>query len=401
MIFVANDAQDEKNLRRKSQSPLRAISEAYKLSETYEPPQDDYEKLGFFQDPFAFDIEPSDPRNASSLPDTLDLIKRIFAESRRGFDIVVFGPSGIGKTLLARSMAAAYDQGLFDWKTVYIDAVTSEDDFWMHLQNAELILFDNPAPLWQQLLESPDAFKGRATIAAFLSYFEYKRLTDRAKKTRGRGSFPFLGSTKYKKVPVPTFSERSIVDILQTRVVNSCKEPDMNAAFSEEALFEIARLSMGLPVLALQMAGEVLSEFAKTSQTEMSITVPFIREVVRGSPFSLAHALVRSENTAEIIIDDQNDAHGRIKLTMGATRREVLMAIAQGAIGGRLGPFNVERKALEQELGKPSSTISHHAQKLISSGLLQAQRAANTVSYLLNAPVYHALELLSYPYLKG
>lgn len=396
---MANDPKNKENVPKEQQSPLSAIAEAYKQSETYEPPKNDYE-LFFFQDPFALDLEPSDSRNASNLPDVLDLIKRIFAMSRRGFDTLVFGPTGIGKTLLARSVAAAYDQGYIDRKTVYIDAATSEEDFWTNIYTSELVIIDNAAPIWMQSIAPPiDGSRNRATVAAFLSYFDYKRLTDWS-KNMGFSNFPLLGSTDYKKIPVPSFSERSIVDILRTRITASCREAVGTCGFSNESLFEIARYSIGLPSLALLIARDVLGEFVSSHEISEDISASFVHEVVRGSPYSMAHALVRSVNTAEILID----AESRIKLTMGSTRMEVLVTMAQMAFSrgnSRFGPFSVERQALEQELGKPSSTISHHAQKLIAAGLLQAQREGNTVSYLLSTPVYHALELLSYPYLKS
>ncbi|MFW9917262.1 MAG: hypothetical protein ACFFGZ_16780, partial [Candidatus Thorarchaeota archaeon] len=193
------------------ESPLDRAFRVFDRGRSKKLSQNDYESLGFFRDPFEATIEPTDSRHDTTIPEIWEdgvLGSNLGTILAKGQGAVVIGPSGIGKTMIAKTIAAFHERGLIDEKTLYVDiaslqaGVGSEGD----LDSAELLLIDNAADIWWQ---SP--FLGGQSsnpvmipkIIAFLSFFDYRRLSERAKK-EGYNTFPFLGSTSYYKYYIPS-----------------------------------------------------------------------------------------------------------------------------------------------------------------------------------------------------
>ncbi|MFX0116358.1 MAG: hypothetical protein ACFFB3_17540, partial [Candidatus Hodarchaeota archaeon] len=382
-------------------SALEEVAEDEILSEDFQLPKEDYEELGFRQDPFALDIDPTDPRNTPGISEFRELRKKIYAITRENMNMVVIGPSGIGKTLLARTMATAYDLGKVQRRTAYIDAISSEVNLYEKIYSSELILIDNAQPLWQQLNEySLNEYDEAARVVAFLSYFDYRKLMEKA-KSHGKARFSFLGSMSYHKSRIPRLNPINIVQMLNHRLIhsrNSAENGSSITPFSKEALNEIAHYSLGLPIMALQIASDTLSEFAANprSSEKKEILAESVHEVVRSSPYSMALGIVESATSNKVIYQDQD---ARRQLSLRGPRKEVLITMAQSSQpqdNGRLGPFNIERSELKQYLSRSPSTISHHTMRLAEDGYFLINPKGNSVSYSFTSPIYRALELLSY-----
>lgn len=397
------------------ESPLDRAFRVFNRGRSKELSQNDYEALGFFRDPFEATIEPTDTRHDTTVPEIWEdgvLGSNLGTILAKGAGAVVIGPSGIGKTMIAKTIAAFHERGLIEEKALYVDiaslptgetseASADEEETSFpskgDLDSAEILLIDNAADIWWQSPFLGGKQSNLVTIpkiVAFLSFFDYRRLSERAKK-EGHNTFPFLGSTSYYKYYIPTLPPCSIRSILQTRIRNSLDSS--SNPFTPDSLEEIAQYSIGLPVLALQIGRFVLDEFLHGRRSEDPIQLDFVREKIASTPYAISYGIIHSINMPKIIVNEKSDLEYR--LPMGETRRQILETMALNSTfsgSGRFGALKVERKTLEHELGKPSSTISHHAAKLSEEGLVQTERQGTSVSYYLPPPIYNAIELTAY-----
>ncbi len=403
------------------EDPLLAVIEDYVESESYELPGFKYEGLGFFQDPFEPDIGPSDPRNHTKIEELRLLRTRIFKLLREKESVIVVGPTGIGKTLQAKLMQAALEKK-FEQDQLHSDQIDQtklkntdipkyiDAESVTHLPTTRNpLLIDNAGEQWEYspLLNGAipkncpfDSYDEMPCCVVFLSYFEYKRLIARSP----RGNIQFRGSDVDIHVEfIPELSKTTIMDILRRRIIKS--QGNTGQPFTEEALQEVVNYSMNLPEVSLEMAALILKEHARSLSIQEpqtseesdipKITASNVQEILRGTPFIIAHALKTNASSSKVSWKTKSGEEQ--KVTMSKTKREILLSIAQGARNGdKPGILSFDRQSLEKELEKPKSTLTHHTQLLADANVLHIQRDGLYVSYLLNSPIFHALELNAY-----
>jgi DNA-binding transcriptional ArsR family regulator len=361
----------------------------------------------------------------------------------------VYGPRGIGKTLFAKALAQLLPENPQNPKqTIFIDVLdflsfvdvkdpeTEQISQEIHFDvdafsdavlssDASVVLIDNavqeawgllsqPLSNWGRILDDDtDVDLPSKKVVVLLSSFEYFHLIEKHKRMGYQG-LVFLGSSsnpecsilpvsaspkgKRKRTerpaPIPALSHASVLKILRKRI-HADLLPGKSHPFDSAVLEEIAKYSLGFPILALRIARNVLSHLAKTSAQldEMADDEiqDVVHEVVIGTSYGRAHRLFESLKTSEVLRE---------------TRRTILKSIAINSLSSRplnAGDRYVDRATLENELvAQPkenglrisNSTLSHHTSALFKAGIIQAHRDRTKVKYYLDLPVYQVLELM-------
>jgi DNA-binding transcriptional ArsR family regulator len=388
-----------------------SYADAFDLGMTLELPEKDYERAGFSQDPFDRNIMPKGNRHLRKVPEFWELAKNIgtFVKKDPNPGLIVFGPSGLGKSLFAQTFAADLKS-----ECLYIDLnkfrIVAETDASrpkraavpdqkktldiaklgpvLASSEAKLVLLDHidvesdwltlSEPLDEWLPLASESTSSPKKVVLFLSHFEYEYSIKLFS-----GTVTFLGSTNFPVYPIPTLREKVIFQILQKRTQASTSKK--NHPFSKKILKSIARQSLGLPLYALQIARTILSEFARiTSPGDISYD-DIVATILQTSDYARGYNLFTTLSEPK----------------MTETRHKILQEIAFKSLSRTTHTeiAYVERKVLEGALvgegaGKISnSTLTHHTRKLAQSNLVFARRSGTHMAYRLVPPIFHALEI--------